>query len=232
VRSRGAGVAPASYLPSPSHLHYVRRVDWPAHGLKARPSSGRIVIEPLRDIDFYRIVAGQPTLRRACRATPVTVSGARSHEQHAAEPNRYRSPTQELAPPHYAPSPVNDASCIAAHCGSIQSIDSWNERPEARCLICGLFRDCFPAVESAGAVCMRRAEGIAPSMGREAFRIPVFMADPPSSAISNWNPPRKIGTYSSCRVSLCVADRDACSCGLAEFSSRWRTRFSHLRGGS
>jgi three-Cys-motif partner protein len=35
-----------------------------------------------------------------------------------------------------------------------------------------------------------------------------------------------------CRVSLCVADRDASSCGLAEFSSRWRTRFSHLRGGS
>jgi hypothetical protein len=30
---------------------------------------------------------------------------------------------------------------------------------------------------------------------RNNQQIPVFMANPPSSAISNWNPPRKTGTY-------------------------------------
>ena len=35
----------------------------------------------------------------------------------------------------------------------------------------------------------------------------------------------RVGLSYSCRVSLWVADRDASSCGLAEFSSRWRMRF-------
>jgi hypothetical protein len=29
-----------------------------------------------------------------------------------------------------------------------------------------------------------------------------------------------------------VADGDTSTCGFAEFSSKWQTRFSHLRGGS
>jgi hypothetical protein len=36
------------------------------------------------------------------------------------------------------------------------------------------------------------------------MQIPVLMADPPSSAISNWNPPRETGTYILvvvCRIS-------------------------------
>jgi hypothetical protein len=36
----------------------------------------------------------------------------------------------------------------------------------------------------------------------------------------------------SCRFSKSVADDDASSCAFAEFSSKWRTSFSHLRGGS
>jgi hypothetical protein len=35
-----------------------------------------------------------------------------------------------------------------------------------------------------------------------------------------------------CRFSFSVADGDASTCGFVEFSSKWRTRFSHLRGGS
>jgi hypothetical protein len=35
-----------------------------------------------------------------------------------------------------------------------------------------------------------------------------------------------------CRISNCVADDDAPSCGFADFSSIWRKRFSHLCGGS
>jgi hypothetical protein len=59
------------------------------------------------------------------------------------------------------------------------------------------------------------------------------MANPPSSAISNRNPPQKIGTYNvSCRFANCVADDGAPTSALAEFSSKWRKRFSHLRGGS
>jgi hypothetical protein len=44
--------------------------------------------------------------------------------------------------------------------------------------------------------------------GHEAQRAPthaaVFMADPPPSAISNWNPPRKTGTYM--QMSTCKKD--------------------------
>jgi hypothetical protein len=34
------------------------------------------------------------------------------------------------------------------------------------------------------------------------------------------------------RFQICVADDDVSACGFAEFSSNWRTRFSHLRGES
>jgi hypothetical protein len=37
--------------------------------------------------------------------------------------------------------------------------------------------------------------GHAQPINVEPTKIPAFMADPPSSAISNWNPPRKTGTY-------------------------------------
>jgi hypothetical protein len=39
-------------------------------------------------------------------------------------------------------------------------------------------------------------------------------------------------TYNSCRFSKSLADGDASTCAFAEFSSKWRTGFSHLRGGS
>jgi hypothetical protein len=39
-------------------------------------------------------------------------------------------------------------------------------------------------------------------------------------------------TTSLCRLSNSVADDDLSTCRFAEFSSKWRTRFSHLRGGS
>jgi hypothetical protein len=35
-----------------------------------------------------------------------------------------------------------------------------------------------------------------------------------------------------CRFSFLVADSALSTCGVAEFSRRWRTRFSHFRGGS
>ena len=35
-----------------------------------------------------------------------------------------------------------------------------------------------------------------------------------------------------CRLSFCAAEGDASICGFAEFSSKWRMRSSHLRGGS
>jgi hypothetical protein len=35
-----------------------------------------------------------------------------------------------------------------------------------------------------------------------------------------------------CRFSDCMADGDASTCTFAQFSSKWRTHFSHLRGGS
>jgi hypothetical protein len=35
-----------------------------------------------------------------------------------------------------------------------------------------------------------------------------------------------------CRFQNSVADGDASTCGFAEFSSKWRMGFSHLRGGS
>jgi hypothetical protein len=37
---------------------------------------------------------------------------------------------------------------------------------------------------------------------------------------------------SGCRFSFRMADSDVSTCGFAEFSSEWRTGFSHLRGGS
>jgi hypothetical protein len=39
--------------------------------------------------------------------------------------------------------------------------------------------------------------GHAQPINVEPTKIPAFMAGPPSSAISNWNPPRKTGTYKS-----------------------------------
>lgn len=38
--------------------------------------------------------------------------------------------------------------------------------------------------------------------------------------------------HRGCSFSFSVADGDASTCIFAEFSSKWRTRFSHLRGGS
>jgi hypothetical protein len=35
-----------------------------------------------------------------------------------------------------------------------------------------------------------------------------------------------------CRFSNCVADGDVSTSSFAEFSSKWRTVVSHLRGGS
>jgi hypothetical protein len=35
-----------------------------------------------------------------------------------------------------------------------------------------------------------------------------------------------------CRLSCGVTNGDSSTCGFAEFSSKWRKRFSHLRGGS
>jgi hypothetical protein len=61
------------------------------------------------------------------------------------------------------------------------------------------------------------------------------MADPPSSAISNENPPRSLRTYTGlggCRFSKIVAEVVSPACRFAEFSSKWRNRFSHLCGGS
>jgi hypothetical protein len=39
-------------------------------------------------------------------------------------------------------------------------------------------------------------------------------------------------TYTTCRFSNCVADGDRSTSRFEGFSSKWRTRFSHLRGGS
>lgn len=36
----------------------------------------------------------------------------------------------------------------------------------------------------------------------------------------------------TCRFSTLVAEAESVTCGFAEFSSRWRTSFSQLRGGS
>jgi hypothetical protein len=47
-------------------------------------------------------------------------------------------------------------------------------------------------------------------------------------------PTQSLRTYSGkkCRFSFFVADVDSPTCMFAEFSSKWRTSFSHLRGGS
>src|SRR4029453_848299 len=69
-----------------------------------------------------------------------------------------------------------------------------------------------------------------------AKRVLIQMADPPSSAISDENPPLRMRTDNSggsrCRFSNCVADGDVSTSSFAEFSSKWRTVVSHLRGGS
>jgi len=39
-------------------------------------------------------------------------------------------------------------------------------------------------------------------------------------------------TIDDCRFSRMVAEADSATCAFAQFSSRWRTGFSHLRGGS
>jgi hypothetical protein len=49
-----------------------------------------------------------------------------------------------------------------------------------------------------------------------------------ASMASSWSGEHR----ESCRFSLCMADGDASTCGFAEFSSKWRTGFSHIRGGS
>jgi hypothetical protein len=36
----------------------------------------------------------------------------------------------------------------------------------------------------------------------------------------------------NCRFPSFVADNDSSTCGFGKFSSKWRTHFSHLRGGS
>src|SRR6202023_2673249 len=54
----------------------------------------------------------------------------------------------------------------------------------------------------------------------------IHVADPPSSAILNENPPWGLRIYSGCRFSNSLADGSAPTCGFAEFSSKWRTGFS------
>ena len=58
---------------------------------------------------------------------------------------------------------------------------------------------------------------VTPVTASATIQLLVFMADAPTSAISNRNPPRKIGTYNNCRLSFCVADGDASTCGFVEF---------------
>ncbi|MDT5350659.1 MAG: hypothetical protein QOH91_3946, partial [Mycobacterium sp.] len=41
-----------------------------------------------------------------------------------------------------------------------------------------------------------------------------------------------LSLMAGCRFSPPVADADSPTCKFAEFSSKWRTGFSHLRGGS
>src|SRR3979490_463111 len=60
----------------------------------------------------------------------------------------------------------------------------------------------------------------------------MHVTDPPSSATSYENPPRSLRSYDRCRFSPRVADGDAPTWAFAEFSSKWRTRFFHLRGGT
>jgi hypothetical protein len=55
---------------------------------------------------------------------------------------------------------------------------------------------------------------------------------PPSGA-SCWLHTRATSTTKRCcRSSKTVAESDSPTSGFAEFSSKWRTRSSHLRGGS
>jgi hypothetical protein len=51
-------------------------------------------------------------------------------------------------------------------------------------------------------------------------------------AITLRSPPSSLRTYIGCRFSRMVAEADSATCAFAQFSSRWRTGFSHLRGGS
>jgi hypothetical protein len=51
--------------------------------------------------------------------------------------------------------------------------------------------------------------------------------------VLEWNCQRRNGNdNSSCRFSKLMTEADSSTCGFAEFSSRWRTRFSHLCGES
>jgi hypothetical protein len=45
-------------------------------------------------------------------------------------------------------------------------------------------------------------------------------------------PPQQQQGSGNCRVSNYLADGDASTWAFAEFSSKWRMGFSHLRGGS
>jgi hypothetical protein len=62
----------------------------------------------------------------------------------------------------------------------------------------------------------------------------MFMADPPSSRHEDENPDisdEKLQA-NSCRFRIRVADGDVSTCRFAEFSPKWRTDFSHIRGES
>jgi serine/threonine protein kinase len=92
--------------------------------------------------------------------------------------------------------------------------------PGERFAGCSDFAEAFAHAAASGAD--TRPASLAATQARTAARAEAAPTAPASVG----------GSRKRCRFSKSVADDGASTCRVAEFSSKWRTGFSHLRGGS